>query len=126
MGSMVGQRSFGDTLEAKKYEIPNQFPTGFRLAQSFDNDAAIDAKALKDLARKSNRTRAEEEILILAQMEAEVSEIADLARLPAELFSVGTEIRRRAMSMVNDRRFVELYNRFFAGTYGPIRRAVGH
>jgi hypothetical protein len=112
--------------EQLREQLGRRYPTGERMLGSFESSAITDKRALLDLAGKADRSDAEDAILALAQIEESWRLIGDVLGLPAELRGalVGQRIRSEATKLVGDRRFAELYARFFERVYGPIRQVA--
>jgi len=113
---------FKAQVERDTENLRNQYPEGWALTTQFENQDAIDAAALQDLARKPDKTDGEEAFLELMNRQASLQKMTEW--LPEEMADMmeGSAIRSYALRWVNDARFAELYDRFMTRTYGPIRR----
>lgn len=107
-------------------ELANKYPTGFAMSTQFENSGLIDEKALQDLGNKSDRSPAEEAILQLAYEKERMKLLPDLLGIDSSLAGMiaAKRIREEALKWAEDRRFAELYERFFEREYGPIRRVA--
>jgi hypothetical protein len=117
-----GGAGFRAQLEEIGEKLAQRYPTGFRMAQEFTNTQMLNEKALTDLAAKPNLSEAEEAILALAEQRQVWRQIGEFLGLPQEavLAVAAEEIREAALKRVKDRRFSELYERFFAREFGPL------
>ena len=118
-GSMVKMQYEQDVLD-----LQNQFPAGFNMSTSFQNTAAIDKKALSDLANKSVKSAGEEALLDLIEQVNTWEAMAAMGVMDPDVVDMilGSTIREKAMKYASDQRFAELYDRFLLREYGPIRR----
>jgi len=110
-----------------KAELRERYPTGWKLVTEIDNSALIDDAAMRDLAGKMEQgrtTKAEEQILEIAREITVLRTLNNQLGIPTDVGGslIGAQVRRLAQGWVSDRRFAELYDRFFAREYGPIRR----
>jgi len=107
-------------------ELGRRYPTAERMLSSFESSTMSDQRAMLDLGSKPDRSAAEDAILYLAQIQESWRLIGEVLGLPAELAGslVARRIRAEAERWVSDRRFAELYDRFFAREYGPIVRVA--
>ncbi|HWO71221.1 MAG TPA: hypothetical protein VNP94_10780, partial [Actinomycetota bacterium] len=119
-------RVYRERLERRRLELGRRYPTAERMLSTFENSALQDERALLDLARKPDRGPAEDAILALAEIERTWSVFGELLDLPPEVRGAiaARRIREEAARWAQDRRFAELYDRFFARIYGPIYRAA--
>jgi hypothetical protein len=110
------------TMEADKQALREQYPQGWELTTQFENQDSIDAAALQDLAKKSDKTEGEEAFLELLDRQQSLQTMGQY--FPETLSSTmeSSGIRNFALRWVHDQRFAELYDRFMTRTYGPIRR----
>jgi len=120
-GSPIGQ-SLSQERQQLENELATRYPSGFRSIVDFQNKALLNQKSMYDLAQKPNRSGAEDAILHLAQIEQDGTFMMQASGLPKSISDGITSgrLRTAAMKYRNDRRFMELYDRLFAPTYGPI------
>jgi hypothetical protein len=121
--------AFQEQIEERKLALAEQYPTGLKLASSFESNDAIDARALADLGEKFTRgqtTEAEERILAIREKIERWDVLGDILNLDAGLRNsfASNDIRKVAEQWATDRRFGELWDRFFLRSYGPIRRVA--
>lgn len=112
--------------EQLKEELRARYPSGWRLVTNIEDTALIDQAALNDLAREVAEGRAspaEEAILDIAQNIEVLRFMNGELGVPSEVGDalIGLQVRSLARRWQRDRRFAELYDRFFAREYGPIR-----
>ena len=109
-------------IDAQEAQLRTKYPTGFKMSQEFSQSANLDEQALLDLADNPNRSTGEEMILRIAEMESEAKNMAGTLDMSQEevmrLFT--DDIRNIGMALAGDKRFVELWDRFFGPRYGPI------
>lgn len=107
-------------------ELADKYPTGFKMSQEFTNEDAINAQALVDLSNKEDRSEAEDRILELVQNVEADRYLGELKGFDSQMIGAMTahNLRRLAKGYAGDRRFLELWDRFFAREYGPISRAA--
>lgn len=120
MGAGIGAQ-----IDATRNQLAEKYPTGFAMSQTFSNSDAVDERAILDIAEKEADGRASEaERRILELKELEQSFANMKAFLDPQLVDsmAAKVLRDKAVAYSDDRRFVELYDRFFLYTYGPIRR----
>lgn len=118
---------FAQAIEEKKLQLGADNPTGLRMASKFETDDRIDAQAFQDLAEKAARgdtTKAEEQILAIREEIERWEVLAEIVGFDAALRDTlaATQIRKIGEKWAGDRRFAELWDRFFLRQYGPIRR----
>jgi len=113
-------------FEELKQELRRRYPTGFRLVSEIDNAALINEAALADLARLPDPDPAEQQILAIAEKVTLLRMLNEELGVPAEIGGalIGATVRKMALPWSSDRRFAELYDRFFMREYGPIRRVA--
>lgn len=101
-------------------------PTGFQMAQRWENDDALNSRALLDLANQADKSAAEERLLEVFEHIESWKFIADIIGLDSQLSHVilGKTVRDFAKRSASDRRFVELWDRFLAREFGPLRRVA--
>ena len=119
--------AFQQTIEERKLQLGAENPTGLRMASKFETDDRIDAQAMADLADKHSRgqtTKAEEQILAVREEIERWEVLAELMGLDASVRDTlaSAQIRKIGEKYAGDRRFAELWDRFFLRQYGPIRR----
>ncbi len=119
--SELGQ-GLSANLEAQKQELQAKYPTGWKMSTEFTNTGAVNKKALVDLAKKPDRSEAEELILDMTEDVERYEYMKQLLGLDPELVNMimAKSIRDKAVKHAGDRRFRELYARFFEPDYGPI------
>lgn len=117
---------FKASLDEKELELQEKYPTGFKMSAEFTNTTALDKKALHDLAEKPDRSEAEDLILELAEIEQTAHLMADIAGMDSAFAAsmAQRQIRRKALEHIDDKRFVLLFNRFYAKTYGPLQKVA--
>ena len=110
--------------EELKQQLRERYPTGWRLVSEIDNTALINEAALADLAEKPDPSPAEEQILRIAERITLLRMLNAELGIPSDVGGalIGATVRQLALPWANDRRFAELYDRFFMREYGPIRR----
>ena len=115
--------AFALQYEQKKEKLRERYPSGAQLMRSIDDSALVNDAALADLAKEDDRSAAEDEILNVAQRITALKQVMGLLQLPAEVSGavVGVSVRNIAKQWSTDRRFAELWDRFFAREYGPIQ-----
>jgi len=115
---------FAANLEATKNELQGKYPTGFKMTADFTNQAVLDTRALVELVQRPNRSEGEDAILDIAENIEKLRYIGETSRLPREALSAMLlyTVRQMALRFEGDRRFRELYDRFFLRDYGPISR----
>jgi hypothetical protein len=124
------QSDFGAIAQADidrvKADLAKRYPTGLEMTTKFENTGSIDAQALVDIAEKPDRSKAEDTILELHELETQEDYIGALLGFDRDLIAMTTATRLRAVAepLADDRRFVELWDRFFKNTYGPLVRAA--
>ena len=125
MASVYGD-AFRQSYEQHRMELFDKYPTGAKMAQSFESSALTDQKALLDLAEKAEKTAAEEAILELVEKREGYVELASILGLSREVVAaMATQpVREAAMRYAKDRGFVELWDRFLAREFGPISRVA--
>jgi hypothetical protein len=114
-------------LEAKRNELSEKYPTGFRMSQTFENSDAINERALLDISEKASAgraSRAEEQILELAELEQSFDNLRTVIDPGMVDAMLAKTIREKATQWSSDREFAELYDRFYLYNYGPIRRVA--
>jgi hypothetical protein len=123
--SDVGQLVGGD-LDRERQRLADEYPSGFRMSQDFTNTDAIDEQALVDLANKPSRTEGEDQILRLAEEVKRWDLIQQITGLDSTMTGAlaANDIRTQATQFAADKRFAELWDRFFLRDYGPIRRVA--
>lgn len=109
--------------EKAKAGLMSEFPRGAELATRFVDTDGVKEQALVAIADKDSRTSAEEAILTLGTMEEDLKDVARANNMTqAEIFQRMTPLMRQlAMRFSEDRQFLNLYEQFFAKTYGPVR-----
>ena len=114
--------AFKAQIDQEETALANKYPTGFRKSQEFENTTAINEQALADLAAMPNKSKAEEDIVRLAEIEMANRMIGEIASLPAELVASinQSQMRRFALERAGDERFRDLWDRFYAFEFGPI------
>jgi hypothetical protein len=113
-------------LDVQREELQAKYPTGWKMTTEFTNTDAINSKALLDLAKKEDRSEAEELILNLTEDVERYRMMGELLDLDPSLMGMiaAKSLRDEAKKHVADRRFRELYARFFEPEYGPISVAA--
>lgn len=111
--------AFKTKYDQQVAELNEKYPTGFAMTNEWTNVAAENNQALYDIAQKPDRSEAEEEILKIAQMQNTYQTVSSMTGVE---ITGATAIRRRAYELSNNKRFVELWDRFFGGTFGPLSR----
>jgi hypothetical protein len=113
-------------LDQQREALQEQFPTGFKMSQQFENQDALNARALVDLANKSNRSEGEDAILHLAEEVEKFKMMNEILGMDPQIMEgiAAQAIRAEALKYANDRRFAELYDMIFARNYGPIRKVA--
>lgn len=113
-------------IDAMELELAERYPTGAKKAQFFEATAFIDDVAKKELAEDPNRSPAEEMILQIVEMENEAESFGEMLGMSAEEMrtSLTSQIRGIATEWWEDRRFRELWDRWFSYRYGSIARTA--
>jgi hypothetical protein len=114
--------SYRAEVEARTLALADKYPTGMLKSTHIETSTAIDDKAKAELLADPNRTPGEEMIAQIIEMEAEAAAMADTLGIPASDIMPGltSDIRQIATSFADDRRFRELYDRFFEYRHGPL------
>ncbi|HXF73156.1 MAG TPA: hypothetical protein VNO79_11160 [Actinomycetota bacterium] len=110
--------------EELKQELRRRYPTGFRLVSEIDNSALMNEAALADLVREPDPEPGEQQILRIAEKVTLLRMLNQELGVPADIGGalIGATVRQMALPWAEDRRFAELYDRFFMREFGPIRR----
>jgi hypothetical protein len=126
LASDVGRALFKDDRERNRSALADQFPTGFQMAQRFENDDAINSRALIELARKPDRSAAEDHMLAAVELIERWKNLGEILQLDASVSGMfaAQELRKKASAWASDRRFVELWDRFLAREFGPIAQVA--
>ncbi len=111
-------------FEELKQQLRERYPTGWRLVSEIDNTALLNEAALADLAQKPDPSPAEEQILRIAERVTLLRMLNAELGVPADIGGalIGATVQQLALPWREDRRFAELYDRFFMREFGPIRR----
>lgn len=114
------------TIEREALELGQQFPTGERLSRTFTDIEGGNQQLLHNLAEKRNRSKAEDDILALHQKIESIKGMGKVAGISEEdmLAMFATSIRQQAAQSLGDKRFEDLYKRFFAWTFGPLEQVA--
>lgn len=108
-------------------ELGDSNPAGRDLSQTFEGHAKTDDAAIRDLIRKGgDRTPAEDQIVRIQNVgETAMTQLTDMG-VPTDdaRALVQSQVRQMAYKFAGDMRFQELWDRFFAYSYGPIVRTA--
>lgn len=116
--------AFQPGLEEQYRQLEKDNPTGFEMANKFENETALDKRALAELAEKPDKTAAEERILQVFEEIEKWGLISELAGFDSQLSHslLSSQIRKMGQDASGSPRFVELWERFLAWQFGPLRR----
>lgn len=109
--------------EQLQEELRQRYPSGWSLVTQIDNTALIDEAAIADLARIQDPSPAEEAILHIAQRVTVLRTMNNDLGIPADIGGamIASSVRQLAAQWRDDPRFNELYDRFYAREFGPMR-----
>lgn len=113
-------------LDQMDNELGAEFPSGKDLANRFVNTPEMKEQFLFNLGQKDDRTEAEDAIRMLGEMEAQVKQMGEQAGMSQEdsLRIAAPAFRRMALGLYKDPQFRQLWDRWFAYTYGPIAKTL--
>lgn len=113
-------------IEQQDFELGMKYPTGKRMSAEFTDIEKVNEQLIHNLAEKTNRTKSEDEILSVYEMQESAKNIAPYLNMNQEqalaVFAPG--IRKKALANFSDPRFRELWNRLFAWQFGPLEQAA--
>ena len=106
-----------------KDQLVAEFPQGAELATRFVDTDSVKGQALVAIREQEQRSSAEEAILGLGTLEEHLKTLAASKRMTqTQMFQMmAPHIRRFAKDYSGDRQFLNLWESFFAKTYGPLR-----
>lgn len=110
-------------VEKIEDEVGASYPSGQELAARFTNRDEIKSQVLHDIGRKDDLTSAEEAIEALGLVEERLKDVAgESGRTQDEVLRMAAPFFRQfALSFVNDRQFMNLYEALFESDWGPLR-----
>jgi hypothetical protein len=113
-------------LEEREAQLADQYPSGFQMSQEFTNKDRINEQALLELAKWPSRSAGEDAILEAAQQAEYLKIIMPQLGFDSTITNalIASSMRSLAKRHAGDRRFAELWDRFFLRDYGPIRRVA--
>jgi hypothetical protein len=125
LGSDIGA-PFKLQLDNQEQQLMQEYPTAASMSRDFTNIAGENEAMMYELEGRPTKTPGEEAILGLMEQIKVFQTIKDLGILDADTIDMmaGQQIRNEALKYAGDARFQELYERFFAREYGPIRRVA--
>jgi hypothetical protein len=123
--SNIGQ-TFLPEIEQRTMELGRRLPTGEKMSREFTDIEGHNEQLLFNLSEKRNRSRAENEILAVWQEINTTKDLAEMMGLSQEdaLAMFASSIRERAQANRENPRFAELWDRFFAWQFGPLRQVA--
>jgi hypothetical protein len=126
-GSSLG-RIYAIRYEQLRVDLAKKYPSAVQALSEIRVPGLTRERAMMDLyeRRGGELSDAEKRILNLIEYERTWENLRDLGYASNEFMQmfVGNSIRDQALKHVDDPRFVELWDFFFADKYGPITRMV--
>jgi hypothetical protein len=107
-------------------ELQQRYPSAMSTLGGIEEASASRATTLYELAHKDERSAGEDAILDLWKTVETYDRVKDMGFLSPQLADRAQSIavRDKALAMVEDRRFRELYNLLFLRDFGPITTAA--